>query len=97
MQSLLVRLHLVRGTKRSFVVLDGISGVISPGRLTLLLGPPGSGKSTLLQALAGKFHHNGPLLVRIVPNAVAVHLPAMHCLVTRHSETECYKVRLGCR
>lgn len=39
---------------RKFKVLDGISGVLVPGRLTLLLGPPSCGKSTLLKALAGK-------------------------------------------
>ncbi len=35
-------------------VLDGCSGVLKPGRLTLLLGPPASGKTSLLKALAGK-------------------------------------------
>jgi ABC-type multidrug transport system ATPase subunit len=35
-------------------ILDNVSGIIKPGRLTLLLGPPSSGKTTLLLALAGK-------------------------------------------
>ena len=35
-------------------MLDGISGVVHPGRMTLLLGHPGSGKSTLLKALSGR-------------------------------------------
>uniref|UniRef100_R7W6R7 Pleiotropic drug resistance protein 3 n=1 Tax=Aegilops tauschii TaxID=37682 RepID=R7W6R7_AEGTA len=35
-------------------VLEDVSGIIKPCRLTLLLGPPGCGKSTLLRALAGK-------------------------------------------
>jgi len=35
-------------------ILEDVSGIIKPGRLTLLLGPPGCGKSTLLRALAGK-------------------------------------------
>ncbi len=26
-------------------ILDGVSGVLRPGRLVLLMGPPGSGKS----------------------------------------------------
>jgi ABC-type multidrug transport system ATPase subunit len=30
-------------------VLDGVSGVLRPGRLTLLMGPPGSGKSVFLK------------------------------------------------
>jgi energy-coupling factor transporter ATP-binding protein EcfA2 len=40
------------GTK--LTILDGLSGVLRPGRYTLLLGPPGAGKSVLLKALAGK-------------------------------------------
>ena len=63
MQGALLRLHLLRGSKKPFVILENVSGVIHPGRMTLLLGPPGSGKSTLLQALAGKFHHSGALKV----------------------------------
>lgn len=35
-------------------ILDGLSGVLRPGRMTLLLGPPACGKSTLLRVLAGR-------------------------------------------
>jgi iron complex transport system ATP-binding protein len=35
------------------VVLEGVSLVLEPGRVTVLLGENGSGKSTLLRALAG--------------------------------------------
>ena len=58
MQGLLQSLHLLRLKKRKFVILDQLSGRITPGRMTLLLGPPGSGKSTLLAALAGKLRHS---------------------------------------
>ena len=34
-------------------MLDAGSGVLAPGRLCLLLGPPGAGKTTLLKVLAG--------------------------------------------
>lgn len=35
-------------------ILDKVSGVLKPGRLTLVLGPPGAGKSVLLQTLSGR-------------------------------------------
>ncbi|PHU03729.1 Pleiotropic drug resistance protein 2 [Capsicum chinense] len=40
--------------KRVVKILEDVSGIIRPSRMTLLLGPPGSGKTTLLKALAGK-------------------------------------------
>ncbi|CAI7754317.1 unnamed protein product [Closterium sp. NIES-53] len=46
-------LHLMRDSRQRLPILNGCSGILKPGRLTLLLGPPGAGKSTLLQALAG--------------------------------------------
>mmetsp|Transcript_41239 Transcript_41239/g.123098 ORF Transcript_41239/g.123098 Transcript_41239/m.123098 type:complete len:267 (-) Transcript_41239:893-1693(-) len=39
--------------RRPLKLLDGVSGVLKPGRLTLLLGPPACGKSTFLQVLGG--------------------------------------------
>ncbi|XP_051134658.1 pleiotropic drug resistance protein 2-like [Andrographis paniculata] len=40
--------------KRAVTILENLTGIIRPSRMTLLLGPPGSGKTTLLKALAGK-------------------------------------------
>ncbi|XP_052887191.1 ABC transporter G family member 31-like [Gossypium arboreum] len=50
----LMGLRILRPNKFQLHILKDISGIIKPGRMTLLLGPPGSGKSTLLLALAGK-------------------------------------------
>ncbi|KXZ49969.1 hypothetical protein GPECTOR_18g126 [Gonium pectorale] len=36
------------------VILDAGSGVLPPGRMCLLLGPPGAGRTTLLRALSGQ-------------------------------------------
>eukprot|EP00741_Cyanophora_paradoxa_P015483 tig00020902_g14946.t1 len=42
------------GKKRDVAVLDGVSGFLAPGTLTLLLGGPRTGKSTLLKILSGR-------------------------------------------
>ncbi|XP_022752605.1 pleiotropic drug resistance protein 2-like [Durio zibethinus] len=47
-------LGLSPSKKRVVKILQGVSGVLKPSRMTLLLGPPASGKTTLLQTLAGK-------------------------------------------
>ncbi|MFS7986458.1 putative ABC-type sulfate transporter [Helianthus anomalus] len=39
--------------KAKITILNDVSGVIKPRRMTLLLGPPGCGKTTLLKALSG--------------------------------------------
>lgn len=46
--------HLSPSKKEVLTILENVNGVIKPGRMTLLLGPPGSGKTTLLLALAAK-------------------------------------------
>ena len=59
LQYVLQKAYILRPDKRRLVILDKISGVLKPGRLTLLLGPPSSGKSTLLKALSGTLQHSG--------------------------------------
>lgn len=57
---------LLKGRKarqRRTTLLDAVSGVLVPGRLTLLLGPPGSGKTILLRALCGLLKKDGTLSV----------------------------------
>ncbi|XP_056166742.1 pleiotropic drug resistance protein 1-like [Syzygium oleosum] len=46
--------HILPSRKKPLPILNDVSGIIKPCRMTLLLGPPGSGKTTLLLALAGK-------------------------------------------
>ncbi|KAK7293629.1 hypothetical protein RJT34_16500 [Clitoria ternatea] len=46
--------HIVPSPKKPLHILQNISGIIKPRRMTLLLGPPGCGKTTLLLALAGR-------------------------------------------
>lgn len=48
-----VRLDRVTLRHGTMDVVQGLSGVFSPGSLTALIGPNGAGKTTLLRALAG--------------------------------------------
>ncbi|CAI0399920.1 unnamed protein product [Linum tenue] len=57
-EGLLTNLRIYKPKKHSLTILSGVSGILKPGRMALLLGPPGSGKSTLLKALAGKLDKN---------------------------------------
>ncbi|KAI3814128.1 hypothetical protein L1987_18875 [Smallanthus sonchifolius] len=49
---------LTPSKKRKIKILQSISGIIKPSRMTLLLGPPGAGKTTFLLALAAKLAHD---------------------------------------
>ncbi|KAI8547247.1 hypothetical protein RHMOL_Rhmol07G0179600 [Rhododendron molle] len=55
-QGFLNYLHIISSRKLPLAILQDVSGIIKPARLTLLLGPPSSGKTTLLRALAGELH-----------------------------------------
>ncbi|KAF8034418.1 hypothetical protein BT93_C0656 [Corymbia citriodora subsp. variegata] len=77
-------LHLLPSHKRRFSVLQDVSGILRPARMTLLLGPPGSGKTTLLKALAGKLDpelnfsgevtYNGHKMHEFVPERTAAYI-----------------------
>uniref|UniRef100_A0A0E0NFV8 ABC transporter domain-containing protein n=1 Tax=Oryza rufipogon TaxID=4529 RepID=A0A0E0NFV8_ORYRU len=54
-------LSTARGLSRRHAripILNDVTGILKPSRLTLLLGPPGCRKTTLLLALAGKLDKN---------------------------------------
>ncbi|KAJ0075710.1 hypothetical protein Patl1_34366 [Pistacia atlantica] len=65
-EGLLNSLRILSSKKKQLKVLQDVSGIIKPGRMTLLLGPPASGKTTLLLALAGKLDSSskGEMTVR---------------------------------
>ncbi|KAJ6836913.1 ABC transporter G family member 36-like isoform X2 [Iris pallida] len=84
LEALANSLHVLPSKKRPITVLDGVSGIIKPHRMTLLLGPPGSGKTTLLLALAGKLDsdlkvsgevtYNGHGMDEFVPQRTAAYI-----------------------
>jgi ABC-type multidrug transport system fused ATPase/permease subunit len=84
LESLLGILHLSPTKKTMLNVLNNVNGIVKPGRMTLLLGPPGSGKTTLLLALAGKLSkdlkmsgtitYNGHTLDEFVPQKTSVYI-----------------------
>ncbi|KAH6772588.1 pleiotropic drug resistance 9, partial [Perilla frutescens var. hirtella] len=65
-------------------IISDISGIIKPGRMTLLLGPPGCGKTTLLKALSGNLDkslkvsgdisYNGYKLDEFVPQKTSAYI-----------------------
>ncbi|CAL5380306.1 unnamed protein product [Camellia sinensis] len=43
----------LKSLEAKIAIIDDVSGIIKPGKTTLLLGPPGCGKTTLRKALSG--------------------------------------------
>uniref|UniRef100_V5NX96 PDR protein 5 n=1 Tax=Vinca minor TaxID=60093 RepID=V5NX96_VINMI len=83
-EALLRQLRIYSGKRRKLSILNDVSGIIRPSRLTLLLGPPSSGKTTLLLALAGliksdlqmsgKITYNGHNFKEFVPQRTAAYI-----------------------
>ncbi|KAI3790224.1 hypothetical protein L2E82_03108 [Cichorium intybus] len=67
-EALLRQLKIYKGKRRKLTILDDISGIIRPSRMTLLLGPPSSGKTTLMLALAGRLGHHLKMSGKITYN-----------------------------
>ncbi|CAN0919544.1 Pleiotropic drug resistance protein 1 [Linum grandiflorum] len=84
LEGLLSSLHIISNRKRKLTILKGVSGVIKPSRMTLLLGPPSSGKTTFLLALAGQLDpdlkctgcvsYNGYKMKEFVPQRTAAYI-----------------------
>ncbi|KAK1376049.1 hypothetical protein POM88_032242 [Heracleum sosnowskyi] len=83
-EGLLSIFHLLPNNKKKITILEDVSGVLKPCRMTLLLGPPSSGKTTLMLALAGKLDptlktsgnvtYNGHSMQEFVPQRTAAYI-----------------------
>ncbi|KAJ9692524.1 hypothetical protein PVL29_011532 [Vitis rotundifolia] len=83
-EDILNTLRILPSRKKKFTILHDVSGIIKPGRMTLLLGPPSSGKTTLLLALSGKLDsslkvrgkvtYNGHGMNEFVPQRTAAYI-----------------------
>ncbi|MCL7029383.1 hypothetical protein MKW94_012888 [Papaver nudicaule] len=66
-------LHILPNRKKPVSILNDISGIIKPNRMTLLLGPPSSGKTTMLLALAGKLDKDLKVSGKVTYNGHGMH------------------------
>ncbi|CAK9176321.1 unnamed protein product [Ilex paraguariensis] len=66
-------IHFLPSRKKPLSILHDVSGIIKPGRMALLLGPPSSGKTTLLLALAGKLGSDLKVSGRVTYNGHGMH------------------------
>ncbi|KAI7741348.1 hypothetical protein M8C21_029253, partial [Ambrosia artemisiifolia] len=86
-ESLLASVGISFAEKAKLGILKDVTGMIKPGRMTLLLGPPSSGKTTLLLALAGRLDpalrvdgeisYNGHKLNEFEPRRTAAYISQM--------------------
>ncbi|XP_058111919.1 ABC transporter G family member 31-like isoform X2 [Magnolia sinica] len=83
-EAFLRQFKIFPGRRKQLSILNNISGIIRPSRMTLLLGPPSSGKTTLLLALAGRLGpglemsgsimYNGHSLKEFVPQGTSAYV-----------------------
>lgn len=83
-EAFLRQCRIFHGRRMNLSILNDVSGIVRPSRLTLLLGPPSSGKTTLLLALAGrlgqglktsgKIRYNGYELKDFVPQRTSAYV-----------------------
>ncbi|KAI7985487.1 Pleiotropic drug resistance protein 1 [Camellia lanceoleosa] len=73
LEGFLSYLHMLPSRKKQLSILNDVSGIIKPCRMTLLLGPPSSGKTTLLLALAGKLDTDLKVSGRVTFNGHEMH------------------------
>ncbi|GMY22102.1 pleiotropic drug resistance protein 3-like [Fagus crenata] len=82
--SVFTKLPGSKSSQAKISIINDVSGIIKPGRITLLLGPPGCGKTSLLKALSGNLNqslkisgeisYNGNKLEEFVPQKTSAYI-----------------------
>ncbi|XP_076915871.1 ABC transporter G family member 32-like [Bidens hawaiensis] len=91
------KLRIFPGRRTKPSILNDVSGIVRPSRLTLLLGPPSSGKTTLLLALAGRLGHELKLSGKITYNGCELNefVPQKTCAYV--SQQDCHMAEMTVR
>ncbi|XP_042517442.1 pleiotropic drug resistance protein 1-like [Macadamia integrifolia] len=107
LEGILDYLHIVRSKKVPISILHDVSGIIKPGRMTLLLGPPASGKTTLMLALAGKLdkdlkfsgkiNYNGHGMEEFVPQRTAAYISQQDLHIGEMTVRETFSFSARCQ
>ncbi|KAK1370267.1 hypothetical protein POM88_036359 [Heracleum sosnowskyi] len=107
LENFLTHLCVLPNGKKHFSILRDVSGIIKPGRMTLLLGPPGCGKTTLMQALAGKLDrvlevsgnvtYNGHRMDEFVPQKTAAYVSQNDCHIPEMTVRETLAFSARCQ
>ncbi|KAK2973178.1 hypothetical protein RJ640_009808 [Escallonia rubra] len=112
MLSGIAKLPGVNSKEAKISIINDVSGIIRPGRLTLLLGPPGCGKTSFLKALTGNLNkslkvsgevsYNGYNLKEFVPQKISAYVSQnnLHIPQMTVRETLDFSARcqgVGCR
>lgn len=106
-EAFLRQLRIYKGKRRKLTILDDVSGIIRPSRMTLLLGPPSSGKTTLLLALAGRLDHqlqtsgkityNGHGLKEFVPQRTSAYVSQQDWHIAEMTVKETLELSARCQ
>nr|XP_043623411.1 ABC transporter G family member 32 [Erigeron canadensis] len=106
-EAFLRQLRIYKGKRRKLKILDDVSGIIRPSRMTLLLGPPSSGKTTLLLALAGrlgnhlqtsgKISYNGHGLKEFVPQRTSTYVSQQDWHIAEMTVRETLELSARCQ